>query len=112
GAGGAVLHAAVALHALAGDLVGVLGVDGPQGTLLGAQAALGAGVAGLGPHGEDVDGVAVAVPGGVIGAHGVVPRHGDGGEGGGVGDGLHFMEDLVGKAGGDGEVADVRPAGV
>ena len=63
GAHGAVLHAPVALHALAGDLVGILRIDGPQGTLLGAQTALGAGVAGLGLDREDVDGVAVAVPG-------------------------------------------------
>ncbi len=113
GAHGAVLHAAVALHALAGDLVGILRIDGPQGTLLGAQAALGAGVAGLGLDREDVDGVAVAVPGGCSrGPQGVVAGHGHGDGGGGVSEALHLLEHVVGEACGDGQVADVRPAGV
>lgn len=60
---GAVADAAVALHALADDVVGVCRVDGLQGTFLGAAAALGAGILRLGLHGQDVDGVAVAVAG-------------------------------------------------
>ena len=64
--------AAVALHALAGHQVGVLRVNGPQRTFPGAQAALGTGVRGFGFHREDIDGVSMAVPGGVVGAHGVV----------------------------------------
>ena len=58
--------AAVALHALAGHQVGVLRVNGPQRTFPGAQAALGTGVRGFGFHREDIDGVSMAVPGGVV----------------------------------------------
>ena len=101
--------AAVALHALAGHQVGVLRVNGPQRTFPGAQAALGTGVRGFGFHREDIDGVSMAVPGGVVGAHGVVAPHGDRGKAFQGGKGLHFVEDLVGKSRGDGEIATVRP---
>ena len=94
--------AAVALHALAGHQVGVLRVNGPQRTFPGAQAALGTGVRGFGFHREDIDGVSMAVPGGVVGAHGVVALHGNRGKAFQGGKGLHFVEDLIGKSRGDG----------
>ena len=101
--------AAVALHALAGHQVGVLRVNGPQRTFPGAQAALGTGVRGFGFHREDIDGVSMAVPGGVVGAHGVVALHGNRGKAFQGGKGLHFVEDLIGKSRGDDEIAAVRP---
>ena len=104
---GTVAHAAVALHAGAGELGGILRVDGPQGAFPGALAAVGAVLGGQGLDLQDVDGVAVAVPGGVIGTYGVVAL--DLGGDGTVR--VPLSPHLVGKAGGDGQVAEIRAAG-
>ena len=53
----------------------------------------------------------MAVAGGVVGSHGVVALHKEGRAGLCAGECLDLVIDLVGKAGGDGQVADVRATG-
>ena len=74
---GALLHTGAALDALAHHLAHIVGIDGPHGAQPGAQAAPNALVQvgdGLGLQ-EVLDGLAVPVSGGVVGADGVAALH-------------------------------------
>ena len=78
-AGGTALHAGAALDADAVDLRHIGGVDAAHGTADGAQAAAAAFChVRSGLDLQNVDGRAVTVAGGVVGAERLLPRHGDG----------------------------------